>query len=104
MPKSLLAFALLLAACGTWTKPGATPDQLTADETACNQQALAQAPPDMTSMAEAGPGPNAPGYSCTSHGCVPSTNSLPGTGLDDRNAAQRSVLFSQCMEQHGWSQ
>jgi hypothetical protein len=102
MPKSMLAAVLLLTACAPWAKEGATPDQLTADESACNQQALDQAPLDMSSMADAGPGANAPGYSCVpNRGCVPS-NSQPGGELNDRNASARSVLFSQCMQQRGW--
>jgi hypothetical protein len=103
MPRSLLALAVLLAACSPWTKPGAGPDQLAADRSACNDQALAEAPLNMTSMADAGPGPNAPGYSCIpNRGCIP-TGGQPGGALNDRNAAARSVAFNQCMQQRGWS-
>ena len=104
MPKSVLAAVLLLTACAAWTKPGATSTELASDESACNQQALDEAPLEMTSMADAGPGANAPGYSCVpNRGCIPTSSQFPGPGLTDRNAAQRSVLFSQCMQQHGWT-
>ena len=104
MPKFVLAAVLLLAACANWSKPGANSADLSAAESACNQQALDEAPLAMTSMADAGPGANAPGYSCIpNRGCVPSSNQFPGPGLGDANASRRSVLFAQCMQQQGWS-
>jgi hypothetical protein len=103
MPKFVIAAVLLLTACANWSKPGANSADLTAAESACNQQALDEAPLAMTSMADAGPGANAPGYSCTNRGCVPSSNEVPGAGLGDANASRRSVLFAQCMQQHGWT-
>ncbi|HUB94900.1 MAG TPA: hypothetical protein VL993_03235 [Stellaceae bacterium] len=103
MPRVLVFAVFLLAGCSTWTKPGATPDQLAADESLCNQRALYQAPLDMSSLADAGPGANAPGYSCTNRGCVPSSSPFSGSGLTDRNGAIRSVLFSQCMKERGWT-
>jgi hypothetical protein len=102
----ILCFALALAACTQWSKPGATDQDRQADDAACQNEATAKAPPQL------GPSPTpdtaqiAPAYSCVAgRSCVPTGMSTAPTAPDviDVNADARARLFDQCMRNRGWT-
>lgn len=115
-PIAILGLLALLAGCAPgYYKPGATAQDLASDKSACNAQALQDAPLAMTS-GPFGVGPNNPANaSCygggfgavtcnplspVSGGYVP----IPQPSLPtDANAGKRNALFDACMTSRGWS-
>jgi hypothetical protein len=102
----VLCLVLALAACAQWSKPGATADDLSAAQSACNSEAMAKAPPTL------GPAPGiaqqnvAPSYACApGKGCVPTGMSTAPTApeVTDVNADARTQIFNNCMASRGWS-
>jgi len=102
----ILCLVLLLAGCAEWSKPGASEADLSAAQTACNNEAMEKAPPTLGRAPEQ-PGANiAPAYSCVpGKGCVPTGMSTAPTAPDviDINADARAQIFNQCMTSRGWS-
>jgi hypothetical protein len=101
----ILCFALALAACAQWSKPGATDQDRQADEAACQNEATAKAPPQLGPSATPNMTPIAPAYSCAQgRGCVPTGMSTAPTAPDvvDVNAGARAHLYDQCMMNRGW--
>ncbi|HUK61332.1 MAG TPA: hypothetical protein VLV50_19025 [Stellaceae bacterium] len=103
----ILCLVLAVAACGgQYSKPGATADDLSAAQSACNSEAMAKAPPTL-GRAPGAPEQNiAPSYACApGKGCVPTGMSTAPTAPDvtDINADARSHLYDQCMAARGWS-
>ena len=95
------ALALALAGCGSWNKPGATPDQLEADKAACGAEAAKAWPP--RPMA-APTWPTEADRKCTDiYGqgpCAPLVQP-PGTSTD-LNAGARSAAFDRCLQSRGY--
>jgi hypothetical protein len=105
MRPHILCLVLTLAACTQWSKPGASADDLSAAQSACNSEAMEKAPPTL------GPVPGAaqnvaPAYSCVpGKGCVATGMSTAPTAPDveDVNADARTQIFNKCMTDRGWS-
>ncbi len=95
---------LLLAACSSWTKPGGTPDMLTADQNDCSTAALRDFPPVVGPALGGSPGMTSPGYACApDRGCVPTSGAAPAATITDQNQAARNAAIDKCMIGKGWS-
>jgi hypothetical protein len=95
---------LALGACTQWSKPGATPDALAADQSACDTASRGQYPPDLGPGLDAAAAASQPGVACVpNRGCFTTGGSglPPGGALADRNADARASAFDQCMMQRG---
>ena len=106
MRPQILCLVLALASCTQWSKPGATADDLSTAQSACNSEAMAKAPPTLGPAPGAAAQNTAPSYSCVpGKGCVPTGMSTAPTAPDveDVNADARSQLFNKCMSDRGWS-
>ncbi|RCW72467.1 hypothetical protein [Pseudorhodoferax soli] len=95
------AVALVLAGCGSWNKPGATPDQLEADKAACGAEAAKAWPPrQMTAPSW----PTEADRKCTDiYGqgpCAPLVQ--PPGASTDLNAGARSAAFDRCLQSRGY--
>ena len=106
MKRAILILVLLLGACAPWTKPGGTPEMLSADQDACKDVAMKQAPPELGPAYDYGTGSLQPGYACLpGRGCVPTGggSAPPGGTIIDKNAGARETIFNQCMMKKGWT-
>ncbi|MGC3987535.1 MAG: hypothetical protein QM777_23995 [Pseudorhodoferax sp.] len=95
------AFAVALAGCGSWNKPGATPDQLEADKAACGDEAAKAWPSRQMAVPT---WPTEADRKCTDiYGqgpCAPLVQS-PGASTD-LNAGARSAAFDRCLQSRGY--
>jgi len=101
-----LCLALAVAGCSGWTKPGATVDDLSAAQAACNNEAMEKAPPTLGPVPGGGQQAIAPSYACVpGKGCVPTGMSSAPTApqVEDVNADARAQIFDKCMTDRGWS-
>lgn len=105
MIRSVLVLILLAGCTAPWTKPGATPEALQADESECSAAAVKAFPPQLGPPPNAGVGIAQPGYSCLpNRGCVPTDGSyLPPPSATDVNAEPRAESVAECMKGRGWS-
>lgn len=96
---------LFVAGCADWSKPGATPEALAADQSACHDKARSAFPPDLGPGLDAATGAAQPSVSCApNRGCVTTGAAAPvGGAIADRNAQVRDNAFDQCMMLRGWS-
>ena len=90
---ALVLAVLALGGCAQWSKPRGTEETLSADQSACNEAALRDFPPELSPMPMPGIGSVQPGYACLpGRGRVPTGGSSmpPGDFVSDRNAAPRT--------------
>ena len=105
---NLLAASALLALAGcedTWTKPGATPQDLEATKATCTSQAIAKFPPLPRRVALPTEAPST--TSCYGTGSMVSCYSTIGQAAPtfvtiDRNDPERSDAIRACLLENGW--
>lgn len=98
-----ILLVMALSGCGAWTKPGASPEQLEADQQACSLAAAEAHPPRIMSTPEP---PPVTDRRCTDiFGQAPCTPAplTPTATQPDLNAGARSVAFEQCLKAKGYT-
>jgi hypothetical protein len=107
MTRLVLVLVLMgLGGCAQWSKPGGTEAALSSDQSACNEAALRDFPPELSPMPTPGVAMVQPGYACLpGRGCVPTGTAFmpPGDSVSDRTAAPRTAAFDRCMIGRGWT-
>ncbi|MBV8548372.1 MAG: hypothetical protein JO126_02815 [Alphaproteobacteria bacterium] len=101
----LTLIALTLAACThwEWQRPGSTQADLSRDNYACMQSAMAAAPPAYaTTTSYKAPSMN--GVWNSSAGIAGFNGGSTTTKTEDVNAKTRSALTNACLESRGWQQ
>ncbi len=108
-----LGLIVVLSGCAAdYYKPGASDRDLDNDKTACNVQAVRDAPPNMTSGPFGIGTNNVANANCFGgFGAVTCNPLNPGGGgyvpppsiPTDINAGKRNALFESCMAGRGWS-
>nr|WP_315207056.1 hypothetical protein [uncultured Albidiferax sp.] len=103
--KLLLAFfVVLLAGCGSWSRPNTTEAQFNSDRYMCQSQAAQLYPVQIFSS----PGPTSPSYtSCRTYYGQTSCTTTPGVQYPgtqtDVNALARAASVTSCLQANGYA-